>query len=170
MADDRTKRLAELRAQRDAIDAQITALLRLMVEDFADAAGLTADERARLLAPDAIRERARSIALQAITKPAKVMSDMVESHRVALSVSAVKRLKRGRSVPDAAFMAAIQAKGYTQATLAAAVGIKQPTLSAHRKAKDDPNSRPIPTARAERIQQLTGWPADARHWPCGLSD
>jgi hypothetical protein len=39
-------------------------------------------------------------------------------------------------------------------------------LSMHRKAKD---GRPIPRDRAEKIEKLTGWPADAAHWPNGIA-
>lgn len=168
MSDARRARIAELRRIRDEADAEMLRLAREEEAEFtaglAEAMGTTAEKR------DAFKRGDESIALQPITKPAKVMSDMVDSHRVALSVSRVKRLKRDKAAPDGPFMTAIQAKGFTQATLAAAIGIKQPTLSAHRKPKGDPNSRPIPTARAQRIQELTSWPADSRHWPCGLSD
>jgi hypothetical protein len=164
VSDEATReRLKAIAAERARLDAEEDQLVSRALE-------ILARRRAQLKEEERQLGGDESIALQPITKPAKVMSDMVDSHRVALSVSRVKRLKRDKGAPDGPFMTAIQAKGFTQATLAQAIGIKQPTLSAHRKPKGDPNSRPIPTARAQRIQELTGWPADSRHWPCGLSD
>ncbi len=80
---------------------------------------------------------------------------MHADHRLAIS--------KGQGDEDRAFRKAIRAKGYTQNALAKAVGINQAVLSLHRR-----ELRKIPLARAQRIEALTGWPADAKHWPCGI--
>lgn len=162
MPDDKAARIAALRAEIERVDVEQQArrerLLRLSREAVGDviaAAGLT----------DADRDFFISVGLQPITKPARVSSDMVNSHRIALSES---RSKKG-SDP---FLTAIRngkPRAFTLRGLAAALDISQPMLSAHRKPKGHANSRPIPRDRAEQIAALTGWPADARHWPCGFS-
>lgn len=62
------------------------------------------------------------------------------------------------------FLKAIRAKGYTLRSLAAAVGTPPSLLSMQRT-----GDRPIPAERAHAIETLTGWPADAKHWPGGLA-
>jgi hypothetical protein len=103
--------------------------------------------------------------LHSVSTRAKVSTDMVDAHRVAISSGRAKAIGAGDP-----FLAAIQAAGYSLRSLAEAIGISQASLSAHRKARAHRDSRPIPAARAAAIAKLTDWPADARHWPCGLSD
>ena len=78
----RAARIAEIRRQIDELRAE---LIRLARETAADVAGLSGEER------DAF------IGLQPITESAKVMSNMVDAHRIALSASRVKRLKRDKA-------------------------------------------------------------------------
>lgn len=91
--------------------------------------------------------------------PSKVnVSTQMASTDRSLSISAGHSKKRGDS-----FMAVIRSKGYTMRSLAAELGTHASLLSVQRK-----GDRPIPRERAEKIQQLTGWPADAAHWPGGI--
>lgn len=92
-----------------------------------------------------------------------VNSDMqlTKEHRLALSA--------GRPGASSAFLKAIRKAGYTLNSLAKKLGVSPSLLSMHRRAKADPNARPIPEARAREIEALTGWPADAAHWPAGLT-
>lgn len=80
---------------------------------------------------------------------------MEKSHRLAISEG-----HKGDADP---FLKAIRAKGFSQNSLAKRVGINQAVLSLHRR-----ELRKIPQARAKRIEALTGWPADAKHWPVGI--
>jgi len=96
--------------------------------------------------PKALHKRLRS---------SRTNVDMHADHRMAIS--------RGHKGTDGAFKKAIGNKGYTQNALARAIGINQAVLSLHRK-----ELRRIPLSRAKAIEKLTGWPADARHWPCGI--
>lgn len=64
------------------------------------------------------------------------------------------------------FLRAIRARGFTMRSLAAKLGCPPSLLSMQRRAEDP---RPMPTDRAQKIEQLTGWPADKKHWPGGLS-
>lgn len=94
-----------------------------------------------------------------------VSSDMLDqAHKTAISAG-----QRRAAGGDDAFGRAINAAGYSVRSLAAALGVSQALVHAHRKAKGEANSRPIPRERAEQIEQLTKWPADARHWPCGIA-
>jgi DNA-binding transcriptional regulator YdaS (Cro superfamily) len=97
--------------------------------------------------PKALHKRLRS---------SRTNVDMHADHRLAIS--------RGHKGADGAFKKAIDAKGYTQNALARAIGINQAVLSLHRK-----KLRRIPLSRAKAIEKLTGWPADGRHWPCGIA-
>lgn len=97
----------------------------------------------------------------------KVSNSMTNAHRLALS---------GAHAPKDEFVAVLNAAGYSIRSLATDVGVSQATLNAHRKPKTDRNSRPIPQERADKVAKLTkskehpkGWPADAAHWPCGIS-
>jgi len=54
--------------------------------------------------------------------------------------------------------------------LSKAVPMAASSISQAQRRKNDPLSRPIRKDRAERIQQLTGWPADEAHWPGGILD
>lgn len=90
--------------------------------------------------------------------------ELSTEHKVAISV--------GRSPPGDKFLAHIQAvepKGFSLRSLAAAVDVSPATMRAHRLPRTDPNHRPCPRARADRIAKLTGWPADSKHWPAGIS-
>lgn len=91
---------------------------------------------------------------------AKVVNSAVElapAHRIAISKG-----RKGKSP----FLDAVRASGYTLRGLAEAVGCLPSLLSMYRSS-DEP--RPIPRDRAEAIEKLTGWPADAKHWPGGIS-
>lgn len=81
------------------------------------------------------------------------METLTESHRLAISAS------RGGSDP---FLKAIRARGYTLRSLAGALGVSASMLSMNRR------THGVPKSRAEKIQELTGWKADARHWPAGI--
>jgi len=80
---------------------------------------------------------------------------MERDHRLAIS--------EGHGTRDAAFRRAIRAKGFSQNALAKRVGMNQAVLSLHRR-----ELRRIKRSKAEAIEKLTGWPADAKHWPCGI--
>lgn len=88
-------------------------------------------------------------------RPSRVNVNMHADQRLAIS--------KGQG-GDATFRKAIRAKGYTQNALARAIGVSPAVLSLHRN-----SLRKIPRARAEAIAKLTGWAADARHWPCGIA-
>lgn len=81
---------------------------------------------------------------------------MEKSHRLAIS--------EGHKSDDA-FARAIRAKGFSQNSLAKRVGLNQAVLSLHRK-----ELRRIKRSKAVAIEKLTGWPADGKHWPGGISD
>ena len=132
-------------------------------------------DRARRLAEEAVavREfveaRRKTEGLQPREHSARVSTGpMVDDHRIAISAGRSKQ-ERGKKDPDP-FIATLNEAGYSLRSLAPELGIKPATLSAHRKAKNEPNSRPIPRDRAAKIKALTGWPDDARHWPCGFAD
>lgn len=94
----------------------------------------------------------------------EVLHKRLRSSSVNVDMNADQRLAISKGQKgDAAFRKAIQAKGYTQNGLARAVGISPAVLSLHRN-----ELRKIPKARAEAIEKLTGWPADAKHWPVGI--
>jgi len=75
------------------------------------------------------------------------------------------RISEGHKSEDEPFRNAIRAKGFSQNSLAKRVGLNQAVLSLHRKCL-----RQIKRSKAEAIAKLTGWPADAKHWPCGIAD
>jgi len=82
------------------------------------------------------------------------------------------RLAISAAVSDSDFLDAIRTgtpEAHTARSLADKIGISVALLCAHRKPAGHPNSRPIRRRRARIIAQLTGWPADAAHWPCGFS-
>jgi DNA-binding transcriptional regulator YdaS (Cro superfamily) len=86
-------------------------------------------------------------------RSSSVNGDMNADHRLAIS----------KGAKADAFQKAIVARGFSQNSLAKAIGINPAVLSLHRN-----KLRRIPKARAEEIERLTGWPADAKHWPCGI--
>jgi hypothetical protein len=76
-------------------------------------------------------------------------------------------ISKGRSGASDPFFDVIRAakpKGFTLRSLAKRIGEQPSLLSMQRK-----GDRPIPTPRAKLIEELTGWPADKKHWPGGLS-
>lgn len=100
-----------------------------------------------------------------LVHPPKALHKRLRSSSVNVDMNADQRLAISRGqAGDAAFRKAIRAKGYTQNGLARAAGISPAVLSLHRN-----ELRKIPRARAEKIAKLTGWPADAKHWPCGIA-
>jgi hypothetical protein len=101
-----------------------------------------------------------STRLRKVNIGAKVNSSMENVHRIAIS--------KGRTGKDP-FALTYQTKGFTLRSLAAALEVSPATLAAHRRPKSETNHRPIPESRAARVFELTGWPADARHWPAGIS-
>jgi hypothetical protein len=106
----------------------------------------------------------------------ELISSLVEEHRLHPDVNNSKvvsehmqadsrsiAISKGKSEKDA-FMVKIRASGYTLRSLADAVDTPPSLLSMQRKGE-----RPIPKARAEKIEELTGWSADKKHWPGGIS-
>ncbi len=84
-------------------------------------------------------------------------TDMDTAHKLAIS--------RGRSTSkiDADFKAAYRSKNYTLTTLAEAVDVDPSLLSKYRR-----KLRRVPQELTERIAALIPWPADSKHWPCGI--
>jgi hypothetical protein len=97
--------------------------------------------------PKVLHKRLRS---SSVNEPS-----MEKSHRLAIS--------EGHKSKDETFRRAIRKAGFSQNGLAERLGINQAVLSLHRR-----GVRKIPLARAKRIEALTGWPADAKHWPVGI--
>lgn len=93
--------------------------------------------------------------LQKRTRPSIVNSNKMNAdHRLAIS--------KGRAEKDP-FAKAARKRGYSQNSLAKAVGIPASLLSMYRR-----EDRKIPHDRAVRIYELIGWPPDAKHWPGGI--
>lgn len=84
--------------------------------------------------------------------PGKQMQQSAET-RVAISQASENR------AGDDAFFKTIRAKGHTLTTLAEAIGESKTLLSLQRK-----GVKPMPIERARKVQKLTGWPADLKHW------
>jgi len=103
----------------------------------------------------AIRRRLRRREQQGNVNSSTV--EMAPAHRIALSKA---------SKSKGPFLDAVRAKGYTLRGLADAVGCLPSLLSMYRNS-DEP--RPIPRDRAEAIEKLIGWPANAKHWPGGIT-
>lgn len=85
----------------------------------------------------------------------RVNTSMQTVHRVAIS--------QGRAKTP--FQAKLGEADLTLRSLAKRLGVPVSLLSMYR-AKD---GRPVPRDRAERIEKLTGWPADDKHWPNGIA-
>ena len=83
-------------------------------------------------------------------------NNMHADHRLAISEGA-------KNDPFSKAIRAAKPTKFTQNTLAKAVRIPASLLSMYRK-----GLRKIPLSRAKEIQALTGWPADAKHWPGGI--
>jgi len=58
---------------------------------------------------------------------------------------------------------------YTLRSLAKALKISPTLMSMYRQPKTSATSRPIPHLRAKQVEKLTGWPADEKHWPGGIT-
>jgi ribosome-binding protein aMBF1 (putative translation factor) len=128
---------------------------RELVADFEAAIAVKREEAARF------RRMAKSAAgtnevLHKRLRPSSVNEPTMEkSHRLAISEG-----HKGDADP---FAKAIRAKGFSQNSLAKRVGLNQAVLSLHRK-----KMRRIKLSTAKAIEKLTDWPADAKHWPCGI--
>jgi ribosome-binding protein aMBF1 (putative translation factor) len=128
---------------------------RELVADFEAAIAVKREEAARF------RRMAKSAAgtnevLHKRLRPSSVNEPMMpKNHRL--------RISEGHKSEDEPFRNAIRAKGFSQNSLAKRVGLNQAVLSLHRKCL-----RQIKRSKAEAIAKLTGWPADAKHWPCGI--
>ncbi len=143
------RRLAKAQAERDRAVAEFDAARRAVL-------------RAELLIEHWTRQIEEEERLTVHAKQSSLNSvSMTSAHRIALSKSASDEADR--------FGATVRAAGYTIRSLAKAVGVSPTILNFHRKPKGEKNSVPIPQARADKIQELTGWKADARHWPAGIS-
>jgi hypothetical protein len=94
--------------------------------------------------------------LRDVTAAGNVTTDMVTTHRIAIS--------KGRSKDP--FIAAIRERGFTLRSLAKRIGCPHSLLSMYRS---QTVPRPCPWPRAAQIEKLTGWPADLAHWPNGLA-
>ena len=80
-----------------------------------------------------------------------------------IDVNAAAKLNMSRASSEDPFVKAIRAKGITQNDLARKLKIPPSLLSMYRR-----GVRRIPAERALEIQRLTGWTADAKHWPGGI--
>jgi hypothetical protein len=124
---------------------------------------------------------AEDAALEALLKAqAELFEAVAAEHRLPVHRSSVNTrseqmqlesriaISKGRSArsedPFFVTIRAAKPKGFTLRSLAKRIGEQPSLLSMQRK-----GDRPIPRARAEEIAKLTGWPADAKHWPGGLS-
>ena len=157
-------------------DEFVAAMGAFLFEQWRDRIGWTADELRGFFAHGIAIEHAQAIAdvtdgrfpvtlWPKLVHPPKLLHKRLRRATVNVDMNAEQRLaiSRGQS-GDQAFRKAIRAKGYTQNGLARAVGVSPAVISLHRN-----SLRKIPKARAEAIAKLTGWPADARHWPCGIA-
>lgn len=133
----------------DPLDAIIDELKRLRREREITDANIARLEQAAKILSGALHQGPTKV---------NVSRDNMQATDRSLSISAGHSKKRGDS-----FMAVIRSKGYTMRSLASELGTHASLLSVQRK-----GDRPIPRERAEKIQQLTGWPADAAHWPGGI--
>lgn len=96
--------------------------------------------------------------------PPQVLHKRLRSATVNdVSMHAEHRLAISKGHKDDAWTKALRGAGFSQNSLAKAVGVNQAVLSLHRQ-----KLRKIPLSRAKAIEAKTGWPADARHWPCGI--
>lgn len=141
--------------------------LRVLAQKYETRANrLRAEAEALLRLADNAREEAAKLdarsQLPETGHSGKVNSRMVQAHKMAIS--------EGRNLKDP-FLKAIRAakEKYVLRDLAVALDVSAAILSAHRLPPNRESSRPIPQSRAERIQALTGWPADERHWPAGIT-
>lgn len=99
----------------------------------------------------------RALREQSKARNVNTSVELAPAHKIAIS-----KASKGKGP----FFDAVRASGLTMRGLAEAVGCLPSLLSMYRR-RDDP--RPIPRDRAEAIEKLTGWPADAKHWPGGIA-
>lgn len=90
-----------------------------------------------------------------------VSEQMQLENRIAIS----KSRSAGSDDPFFEAIRAAKPKGFTLRSLAKRIGTKPSLLSMQRK-----GDRPIPVSRAKEIEDLTGWPADKKHWPGGITE
>jgi hypothetical protein len=154
--------LSSLAVPRRPLDAEVTRARRrrdrLAAQLAAEDAALEALLRAQRELLEAVGEYQR---LHVHSPSVNTRSEQMQlENRIAIS--------KGRSAasedPFFATIRAAKPKGFTLRSLAKRIGSQASLLSMQRK-----GDRPIPRARAEEIAKLTGWPADAKHWPGGLS-
>lgn len=124
--------------------------------------------------------KAEDAALEALLKAqAELFEAVAEEHRLPVHRSSVNTrseqmqlesriaISKGRSAdPFIEVIRSVKPKGFTLRSLAKRLKCSVSLLSMQRRAD---NPRPIPRDRAEEIEELTGWPADSKHWPGGLS-
>lgn len=135
--------------------------------DAEDERGLAAVERGDRAEALAAFSRAETLRLVADEMEHSPLPPRAETRRVQsedmLSAQHKVALSRSRTVRDHKFMEHIRGKGYSQGSLADAVGMSASSLSQARRRKSDPLFRRIPADKAAAIEKLTGWPAS--DWP-----
>lgn len=135
------------------------------------------DEIAKAIADKAAADARLSALLKAQAEliTALVRDEDLHVHRPSVNTGEHKMqldnrlaISKARSAtsedPFFATIRAAKPKGFTLRSLAKRIGEQASLLSMQRK-----GDRPIPTERAKLIEELTGWPADKKHWPGGLS-
>lgn len=152
MPDDKATRLAQLRAQREAITAEI---LRLARELVADQAGLTGNERLTFIAQQStvLSTKMEAQTAPAKTKGAKTSAAMTRS-KAPLSLAL---MAAGKSIPEWVTPAR-EKQGLTVEAVRS--WVKKPGHG----------GRPIPRAWADRIEAELGIPAIAASWPNGIRE
>lgn len=132
---------------------------RLAALTAAETRKLEALQRVQAELIEAVVEEQRALRVHSSSVNTRSEQMQIEN-RIAIS----KGRSEGSTDPFMAAIRAVKPRGYTLRSLAKRVGTPASLLSMQRK-----GDRPIPRARAEEIAKLTGWPADAKHWPGGLS-
>lgn len=153
---------ADLRAEADRADAEAERL-----EKAGRFAKATFDQQAKAQRDTAVEFRKLAEKLEARGTTSDLHSEAVKSrvnvkkmheqHKLAISEGQAKRDKKFKEKIRAA------KPGYTQASLAGALGMKASLLSMCRSGE-----RAMFLSRAKRCEELTGWPADKAHWPGGI--
>lgn len=97
----------------------------------------------------------------AISERHQVNSGSMSGKQMQPPMSAETKLaiSKGRKGDKDGFSKAIRKAGYTMRSLADKLGCSVTLISLQRKGR-----KPILIERARLIQDLTGWPADYRHW------
>jgi hypothetical protein len=104
-------------------------------------------------------------------RPRTVHSDsrMTDAHKAALGTS-----RPGHAAKFRRWIAnAKQERPYRAFSLrglAEAAGTSASALSQAQRPRSDALARPIRPSTAREVERLTGWPADAAHWPAGIQD